>query len=372
MDLFDEYEEGNFEVGEDAASLREASESLHRQGSTATRPTPRKLDDLSLDEILTRIKNLAKPPPPRDFSYFKDICCLPSVGTNAHKLQSGKHVSISSLQGMFGVGRGRSGFRFMDCKDQDARKVIAKLWPLIYGKPNLPPNKLISKEFCLGIVAQTKLGMQVDWASFAEETNADQRSKYATTMRKYENIRDRKLAAGERSQVREDSALPSSVSQSTARASEAQLSEVDVKPNIPGSSPRWISKICTEVGQLLNVVSFELAVSRSVLVRVERERDQLVDQCRTQRMLVESMLASLLEETEGANEFSSREKSAGAMSTQEVLCTNTGGSVQGVPSPSTSPTSRERIPAEAPLVSHSAVTELIGYVADPYSLYPGF
>lgn len=357
MDLFDEHEEENFEVEEDAPAVREASDSLQRQGSTPTRPTPRKLEDLSLDEILTRIKNLAKPPPPRDFGYFKDICSLPSVGTNAHKLQSGKHVSVSSLQAMFGVGRGRSGFRFMDCKDQDARKVIAKLWPLVYGKPNLPPNKLISKEFCLGIVAQTKLGMQVDWASFAEETNADQRSKYATTMRKYENIRDRKLAAGERSQVQCDSAVLGSVSQSTARASEAQLSKEEVKPKLMSSSPHWISQIASEVGQLLNVLSFELAVSKSVLVTVQKERDQLIDQCRTQRMLVESMLASLLEETEGANEFSTREKSNDTMTTSSALglSNSIGGSVGGVASLLTSPANSSHNGTETP---HELVAEL--------------
>lgn len=170
MDVFEDSDEGNFECKEENVVCGEASELEMQQtrhddmlGRTPAREA-RKLNDLSLHEILTRIRNLQKPPPPRDFKYFKEICGLPAVGTNAHKLQSPKHVSVTNLQSLFGLGRGRSGFRFVDCKDSQTRGLIHKLWPQVYGKPNLPVNKLISKEFCLGIVAQVRMGMQMDWA----------------------------------------------------------------------------------------------------------------------------------------------------------------------------------------------------------------
>ena len=43
----------------------------------------------------------------------------------------------------------------------------------------MPASKLIAEEFCLKIVAQFHQKMDVDWATFATETNASQRGKYA-------------------------------------------------------------------------------------------------------------------------------------------------------------------------------------------------
>jgi hypothetical protein len=81
----------------------------------------------TLEELDDKIRNCARPPPMRDAAYFHKVCSLHNKGTNPHRLQVKKHVPLSSLQAMFGQGRGRSGLRYIDCKDLEIRKFVDSL-----------------------------------------------------------------------------------------------------------------------------------------------------------------------------------------------------------------------------------------------------
>jgi hypothetical protein len=144
---------------------------------------PRKV--FTVEELDEKIRNLTRPPPMRDEAYFRDVCGLHNNNTNPHRLQVKKNVSLSSLHAMFGEGRGRSGFKYTDCQDLEVRRFLEDIWPVCYGKARIPTTKLIVKEFCLGIIAQFELGLEMDWAGFAAETNANQRGKYAAHLRRW-------------------------------------------------------------------------------------------------------------------------------------------------------------------------------------------
>jgi hypothetical protein len=143
----------------------------------------------TLEELDEKIRNLTRLPPMRDEAYFHDVCGLHNNGTNLHRLQVKKNVSLSSLLDMFGKGRGRSGFKYMDCQDLEVRRFLEDIWLVCYGKARMPTTKLIEKEFCLGIIAQFELGLEMDWAGFAAETNANQRGKYAAHLRRWQSVR---------------------------------------------------------------------------------------------------------------------------------------------------------------------------------------
>jgi hypothetical protein len=49
---------------------------------------------------------------------------------------------------------------------------VEKLWPLCYGKAEMPSSKLIVKEFVLDVVAK-KLQKPISWATFVEKTNTN-------------------------------------------------------------------------------------------------------------------------------------------------------------------------------------------------------
>ncbi len=79
---------------------------------------------------------------------------------------------------VFSLVRGRSGYSFVDVHDSKIMDKIWYLYPIIYGKEDLPKSKLIGKEFAKGIVVDVVKGMAISWASFGRETNTNQRGKW--------------------------------------------------------------------------------------------------------------------------------------------------------------------------------------------------
>jgi hypothetical protein len=114
----------------------------------------RRKKEFTLEEVNDRIRNLVQPPLPRNLHYFKNVYGLSATGMNPHKLQERKDVPYDGLRVMFGKGTPRSGFRFKDCKEPNIQEFVQKIWPLCYGKPNIAPGRLLSKEFCFGMYAQ--------------------------------------------------------------------------------------------------------------------------------------------------------------------------------------------------------------------------
>lgn len=62
---------------------------------------------------------------------------------------------------------------------------IKEIYPIVYGKTNLPKSKLTGKELAKGIVVEMVKGKKVSWAGFGHETNTNQRSKWVSWMEKY-------------------------------------------------------------------------------------------------------------------------------------------------------------------------------------------
>jgi hypothetical protein len=63
---------------------------------------------------------------------------------------------------VFKVARGRSGYNsFVDCHDLIILYKITYIYPIIYGKDDVPKSKLISKEFPRGIILEVVKGKLV-------------------------------------------------------------------------------------------------------------------------------------------------------------------------------------------------------------------
>jgi hypothetical protein len=85
---------------------------------------------------------------------------------------------------VFGEARGRSGYSFVDCHNDQVVDRIKEIYPIVYGKIDLPRNKPIGKEFARGIVVEIVKGKKVNWSGFGNETNTNQRSKRLSWMEK--------------------------------------------------------------------------------------------------------------------------------------------------------------------------------------------
>jgi hypothetical protein len=243
---------------------------------------PRKV--YTMEEVDDKIHNLTKPPSMRDEAYFCDVCGLYNRGTNPHRLQVKKHILLSSLHGLFGEGRGRSGFKYTDCEDANVRRFLEDIWPICYERVGMPASKLIAKEFCLGIVAQFHQKMDVDWAAFAAETNASQRGKYTTHLRRWQTIR-LKLCR--------DLGIVGEAVEPPIQSMANTLQEFQ---GLGLHSEKWTNKLSLEIRDLLSLATLQREVSKLVENALKDELSSLADKCRAQRMLRDSVHASLLEE----------------------------------------------------------------------------
>jgi hypothetical protein len=110
------------------------------------------MEDIDLT-IAKSVKHPPPPPPPSTcpFSDFKDKFLLSHEGINPHMFRTVKDVLESEMTLVFGLVRSRSGYSFADIHDIMIMDKIWYLYPIIYGKENLPKSKLIGKEFAKGI-----------------------------------------------------------------------------------------------------------------------------------------------------------------------------------------------------------------------------
>jgi len=137
-----------------------------------------------LEYLDIKIWNLMRNQPPIaiDFHAFKDEYGLSSEGINPHMIKS-KDVQEVKLKEVFGVGR-RSGYSFANCHNVQMVDRIKEIYPIVYGKIDLPKSKLIGKEFAKRIVVEVVKRKKVSWAGFGHETNTNQRSKWLSWMEK--------------------------------------------------------------------------------------------------------------------------------------------------------------------------------------------
>ena len=161
-------------TGENDLSAEPNSE-CKDSGDDVVEVTPQEIFD-------KRVDSMKRPPPKRDLAYFIALG-LSDDGLNPHRMKCGREVSKSQLEAVFGKEATRSNYRYTDCRTARIVERVEKIWPRCYGRKGMDGVKLISLEFAMGIVAEEHK-TQVNWASFAEETNRTQRSKYTKRVKK--------------------------------------------------------------------------------------------------------------------------------------------------------------------------------------------
>jgi len=144
-----------------------------------------------------------------------------------------------------------------------------------------------------GIVVK-KLGKVVNWATFVEETNTNQRSKFFKQMEKLE-LQRKELKGVKSMQVKCNSHLKGDFAVKVSKSKIVEMSHVAEKAPI---SNDWNVKFGIEVHQMLQLASMELKTSKIQVDHVVKEKQRLLDQHYTAWMLLESMQASLLEKLE--------------------------------------------------------------------------
>jgi hypothetical protein len=79
---------------------------------------------------------------------------LNSSRTNPLGLKFSQEVTHDKLVKIFGKAILHSTFRYTKCRNPQIKTKVEKLWPLCYGKAEMPSSKFIVKEFVLDIVAK--------------------------------------------------------------------------------------------------------------------------------------------------------------------------------------------------------------------------
>jgi hypothetical protein len=82
-------------------------------------------------------------------------------GINLHRIRSKDFVEVD-LREVFKVVKGRSGYNsFVDFHDLIVLNKIRYIYPIIYGKDDVPKSKLIGKEFPRAIILEVVKGKLV-------------------------------------------------------------------------------------------------------------------------------------------------------------------------------------------------------------------
>ncbi len=86
---------------------------------------------------------------------------MPFGGINPHRIRN-KDFAEVDLRKVFKVARGSSGYNsFVDCRDLLVLDKIKYIYPIIYGKDDVPKSKLVGKEFPRGIILEVVKGKLV-------------------------------------------------------------------------------------------------------------------------------------------------------------------------------------------------------------------
>ncbi len=120
------------------------------------------MEEETLEDLETKIAKLFKHQPPLAITFheFRNKYKLPREGVNPHKIRN-KDVDEVEIKEVFGATKGRSGFSFIDYHDDKLLDRIKEIYPIIYGKDDVPKSKLIGKEFAKGIVVEIVKGGKV-------------------------------------------------------------------------------------------------------------------------------------------------------------------------------------------------------------------
>jgi hypothetical protein len=127
-------------------------------------------------KVLQTMKSLSsaierkKPPPEKLDASFFVAAGMRGDGDKPERIRVAKLVSIEECEAMFGAteGTGCKKFRYTNCRDRKIVQRIEKIWLLLHSKGQMPSIAILSLEFVMGIVAETK-NIRVNWAAFGEQ-----------------------------------------------------------------------------------------------------------------------------------------------------------------------------------------------------------
>ena len=272
---------------------------------------------LTLEEVLAKIAALAPPTPPRDARFFHYVCGLSNKGKNPHSLSENRDAPGGALEGIFRSANTRHAYSVKNVTDREVATLIHKIYPLCYSLSELPKNRPIAKEFCLGIFCQYVKKDLINWAQFAEETNVAQRKLYVINKRKllaqrdalYRErgeeppLEDTTAGAVRPGKPAEISSLGCSAGIVDKRQSVGRMDSLGFRreewefgrKQASGWSAEWASTLATEVWELLNLSSFEVTAANTLSEKLAKEKLDLNDDTRFSRMLCESSRAEVLQ-----------------------------------------------------------------------------
>ncbi len=203
------------------------------------------------------MERLKKPAPQRGFQYFVKKR-LNGTRINPHRLKTKHEVSIKKLVEIFGKVTPRSSFQYMKSRNPTIKVKVEHIWPLCYGKVEMPSSKLIAKEFALGIVLAKKFSKDVSWATFVEKTNINQRYKFFKQLEKMKNQRNH-MKGLNGALVKHE---PQLEGESNSKATKSKIVEALQGVEQLLLNKEWNLKLGFEVVQLLQVASMELEASK--------------------------------------------------------------------------------------------------------------
>ena len=248
------------------------------------------------ESIQRRIDDLGKPPPARTKEFFVHLG-LSGLGSNPHRLRAGKDVSREDLKVLLGEPTDRHQYKYDNCEDYDVRNWMESIWPLIYSKPRMNPNRLVSEQFAMGVYLDKRKKLPVNWASFAAETNGTQIRKYRTSIAQMTAERDKLMGAAGTGSCNFDSKLCPSPSAISVRHAPGVCTHPPPVFQPSSFSRAWTTKLVAEVEDRLRLVAMECCAAAKEVEGHLEEKARLSDQTRMKRMMMDStqMTALLLE-----------------------------------------------------------------------------
>jgi hypothetical protein len=264
-----------------------------------------------LEEVLRKIAALAPPIPPRDARFFYHVYGLTKEGRNPHSLSKLRDAPGGALEAILGAANTRHVFSVKNVTDKAVASLIHNLYPLCYSLSELPRNRPITKELCLGIYCQYVEKDLINWAQFAEETNVAQRKLHAINKGKLLALRDSFYRERGKVPPLEDSSVihlggakslgfilevpyqRQSLGQMDSLGFRREDSEFLHKQPV-GWLEEWVSRLATEVWELANLSNLEVTAAKCMIDQLAKEKRDLNDETRFLRMLCKSSRAEVL------------------------------------------------------------------------------
>jgi hypothetical protein len=247
-------------------------------------------------ESLSSAIEQKKPPPEKLDANFFVATGMRGDGDKPKCIRVAKRVLQEEIKAIFGAteGTGRKKFRYTNCRDRKVVQRIEKTWPLLHSKGQMPSNALLSLEFVMGIVAETK-NIRVNWAAYGEQQNVKQHVGHQNVVDEMVCERTQLLVLQVKDET-QDSILKVTATDSVRGVREFRLrSEQAGFPTIRVSSTfdaRWAQKLATEFGDLLKLAAMEWWSAKHEADQMLLEERRIGEEACSEMNVMDSFLAS--------------------------------------------------------------------------------